>query len=691
MSSTAGAKMTDTPPADRAPQPGDTFIVLKGGVPYIGTEPGKPRNKPVNPDGPEGDHDFLAANDVTDELTIAVTAAFDPKELRDPKTGKWVRDPAGKYLDYALKDLGHGKMLSHNGHEVDRSSKGFNVRFYKREGGRKVLTGERRTYEHPQDAAEALRRGGHLPDAELKHGKSHIPGSEPKVQPLEMPKPSGPGLPPDKAKEIANLMAQGKPIGSTAEGRSVRRGAELWQHVGVNADSPQVKGNKDYAAFMSVVDQNENPSKVKLYRGVSGWTGATNERETANLSYAQKVISLKPGESLPTQRAASWTDRPKEGLEFGGVPYGEPQRGIAPRFVGALIQAEPGNVRSLNIKSYGGSHYKGQNEHVTGASADLEVVSNEPHPDIPGMRVITVRDKALAGVNVMHLTGRPPKPGQPSPLEAHFAAEYAENAHYLPGHPKGFNVVDRSAPNTITNLERYRSVPEEARKLLAYEGTEIWFGTRGVTGLDDLQHLKDAQPSGYNKGDTFTKVAAAVSWLGADRSGKRANPYGHTVMAVGGGSSTYGSGSVNVSAHEAGHAIDNVVMFSEPGKVSARPAFTALHQQVMKAFQITPYYVQEANPGQGAREFMAETYAAWAEGRARGTTGDRLATMIMGAVGASPALFKGEAPRGVNEHLAQARAEQVRLGKQLVKFYDAFQKEVQQRQEMLKRQEEMYQ
>lgn len=166
-----GAAGDDNPPTDPEAQPGDTVIELRNGVPWISTEPpAKPvkASKPTVPLYPNG-------WDVTDLLTTPVVGKFDPSEQRDPKTGKWLRDPAGHYLDEALKELGRGKMISHNGHEVDRSAKGYNVRFYKRESGKpKVKVGEPKTYEHPQDAAEAARRGKHLSDAELKHGESHI-------------------------------------------------------------------------------------------------------------------------------------------------------------------------------------------------------------------------------------------------------------------------------------------------------------------------------------------------------------------------------------------------------------------------------------------------------------------------------------------------------------------------------------
>jgi hypothetical protein len=150
--------ITDLPPVDEAPEPGDGFLVLKDGVPYLGTEPVK-----------------AAAElfvDVTDMLTTGFSAAFDPDEIRDPHTGKWIRDPAGRFLDEAAKSLKYQERISHNGHGIDRTKLGYTV---------KLKSGEKQHYEHAADAAEAARRGKHLslPD-ESKHGASHLPGTEPK-------------------------------------------------------------------------------------------------------------------------------------------------------------------------------------------------------------------------------------------------------------------------------------------------------------------------------------------------------------------------------------------------------------------------------------------------------------------------------------------------------------------------------
>jgi hypothetical protein len=226
--------------------------------------------------------------------------------------------------------------------------------------------------------------------------------------------------------------------------------------------------------------------------------------------------------------------------------------------------------------------------------------------------------------------------------------------------------------NTMDNLKKYTAVPEAARKFLAYQGTDINFGTRGVTGLDHLKRLSGGQPSGYRKGDSFDKVAAMVSWQPADKTNKR-NPYGHSVMAVGGGSSTYGSGSVNVSAHEAAHAIDTGMFFNANGTVSIRPKFTELRNLTLESFNVNPYYVQKDNMlNQGAREFFAETYAGWAEGKAQGLSGDRLATLIMSAVDASPIRYTGKGTQ------SDAREKQLEIGREFVAFYEEFQKEVEQ-------------
>lgn len=57
--------MADFPPVDVEPEPGDTVIELRNGVPYIGTEPGAAT---------------AASWDVTDELTI------DPRDVQPGDT-----------------------------------------------------------------------------------------------------------------------------------------------------------------------------------------------------------------------------------------------------------------------------------------------------------------------------------------------------------------------------------------------------------------------------------------------------------------------------------------------------------------------------------------------------------------------------------------------------------------------------
>jgi hypothetical protein len=534
--------------------------------------------------------------DVTDQLTV--TGAFDPEELRDPKTGKWIKDPAGRYLDHALKDVERGKMISHNGHESDRSAKGFNVRFYKREGGRKVKVGEGKTYEHPQDAAEALRRGSHLSDGELKHGQSHIPGGGPK--------------PPEPKPEVhpADLL-----------NRSMRPSEVI----------------KDMSA-RDLVDAD-----------------AELTRRAALLGHPGKVSKMHQAVKDEIKRRAE------------GKPKGEPK--LPP---GYKIEPVPGSSHSFVV--YQGQTIGALYEHgPSGAAYEWYLPGKNGRPTQRGPADSLAEGAAkLAQAHKAAQPKRAKLPSGPdpalhlsawadgesaSPLEQHFVKEYETYS----GGKGAFVVKDRGEQNTTRNLAGYAKVPQELRARLAERGAEVHFGTRGITGLDDMADLANEQPSGYTEGRTFAKVAGAVQWRRTSTPG--GEDY-HAVMAVGGGEKTYGSGSVNVSAHEAAHALD----FSS-NDLSQMDDFQAIYKQVASKFTITPYYVQKDGPaGQGAREFFAEAFAAWAEYRDTGRPPEEIAQLIIHSVGATPPAHRKYSlgPSG----LQSARTDRDRLGLRLLGYFD---------------------
>lgn len=251
-----------------------------------------------------------------------------------------------------------------------------------------------------------------------------------------------------------------------------------------------------------------------------------------------------------------------------------------------------------------------------------------------------------------------------SPLEKFFAKEHRDQGTVA----KGFTVYDRRSANTAKNLELYRDVPQEMRQHLAAKGTEIYIGTRPVTGMDDLHPLASKQPSGYSKDQTFAKVAAMVTMQhrhspGAQEPGKPKDYKRVAVMAVGGGPKTYGSGSVNVSAHEAGHALD----FTS-GHYSQSAEFKALHEGVKKQFVIDPYYVQKSDPAQGRAEFFAETFAAWAANR---DDKNQRAALIMRAIRTTASGYKSSGPYNP----AEGQAELLKQGQKLAAYFDKFYQE----------------
>jgi hypothetical protein len=357
---------------------------------------------------------------------------------------------------------------------------------------------------------------------------------------------------------------------------------------------------------------------------------------------------------------------------------------VTPGALSVMLQVEPGDARALSIKQYGtqsNHRLASQNEWVSPPSS-YEVVSSKPHPQIPGMQLVTVREVPAAPKfeNPQRYQMQKPKsPGKPkvtvdpaqglsgkspvgrygsrmaSPLELAFIKEHRDHS----GQMSGFTVYDRGSANTAKNLEGYQAVPPEIRQRLAERQAEIYLGTRAITGMDDLHTLANQQPSGYSKGQTFSKVAAVVHYRRT-----RTNDHPHAVMAVGGGSSTYGSGSANVTAHEAAHALD----FSS-NDLSQQDDFQKVYNQVRGKFMITPYYVQADTPGQGSREFFAEAFAAWSVNRA---DINQRAALIMKAIGASYGTnrkyIEGHPGIGVTKDTAQA--ELLALGQKLAAYFD---------------------
>lgn len=357
--------MADAPPVDQAPEPGDTFIELRDGVPYIGTElevSAKARAELVRL------FESAASKDVTDALTIKVTADwhYNPAELRDPKTGKWIRDPAGHYLDAVAHDLKFQQRVAHNGNIIDRTKAGFTV---------KLKTGERQHYEHAEDAAEAARRGKHLAPGELKHGESHL--TETKT-----------GLTPDGRPWTATIRRGG--IGSTYE-------------ISANpANSEQFRDKAMRATYLG-------DGKVKLeYFDNGSWVeqpgsagGVTVESLTVrskvyqaiaeHMKAAQKAAEDtggKPHTSVPPY--APWNDATanhdavKEAM-IAPLPgqSGSPASPEAKAYVAERVAAKLGDMKladliaSLNT----GGYNQAQLTTFLSAAAELSKYEYLPHPD----------------------------------------------------------------------------------------------------------------------------------------------------------------------------------------------------------------------------------------------------------------------------------------------------------------------
>jgi hypothetical protein len=211
-------------------------------------------------------------------------------------------------------------------------------------------------------------------------------------------------------------------------------------------------------------------------------------------------------------------------------------------------------------------------------------------------------------------------------------------------------VTDAGHRTVVRHLSEYGRLPEGVRKYLGTKGTAIRFGARPVTELG-LEDLAEVQPRGYAPGQTWKNAAAAYSPA-------------KNLMAIGNGTARYAS--VNMPAHEAGHAVDHFM------NGSGHPEFTALFNAADKAFgtRMLPYFTTGGNPSGAASEFFAETFAAWVNTQAPGLdyTPEQVARLIMTAVGdiPEPELSAGQARIGTG--LAAYYAKMARLAGDLAKL-----------------------
>lgn len=324
------------------------------------------------------------------------------------------------------------------------------------------------------------------------------------------------------------------------------------------------------------------------------------------------------------------------GVEFNGNGYRMwLKRGEKPKWYGHPLDAAEAMRRGKHLEDHELKH----GSHIPGGKI------REPKPFKP------------VGEDISKLSAKPAGPSKPSELEQALVKSYTLDA----GAAGRFNVADRTKDTTIANLEKFKVVPVEVRRFLAKRGAEFYFGTRPVTDLDHLEQLKSKQPHGYGKGQRYSKVAAMVSWFGPTPGNKQY----HATVAVGGGPRTYGSGSVNVSAHEAAHALD---FHSNDPSQSVK--FRKLWDNAVKNFHVDPYYVQADGPkGQGQREFFAEAYASWAQSRSQGASPQETLANMQKAMNISHWMIR-------ETYTSAAVAKADSTAKAFIRYFDGMQKTI---------------
>ncbi len=128
----------------------------------------------------------------------------------------------------------------------------------------------------------------------------------------------------------------------------------------------------------------------------------------------------------------------------------------------------------------------------------------------------------------------------------------------------------------------------------------IWVGSAPVTQMARSRDLRDEQPRGWDKGDTFENVN------GVYRSHQRTVSIGLTNNTL-----RRPGGTADTARHEFGHALDDALGDRDHTEASSNADWRDLHERIKADAgpRLSPYYRQ---PGQaGAQEFWAEAFHIW--------------------------------------------------------------------------------
>jgi hypothetical protein len=199
----------------------------------------------------------------------------------------------------------------------------------------------------------------------------------------------GVGLSSEDAARYAQALAANKPLGRDKMASSIRGGITEWTRGGKD------EGNLDpygLARFKLAV-HHAPPGAPVLHRGLA----AHGDYEPGKARLIDQIGAASPGDVITTDRAASWSAKQAVAREFAAGYY-RPGPGREPGSAGlpsgyhaVMIQSQPG-ARAVAIARNALPEYRYQAEWVTPPSR-YRVVANEPHPDVPGLRVVTVTEE----------------------------------------------------------------------------------------------------------------------------------------------------------------------------------------------------------------------------------------------------------------------------------------------------------
>lgn len=188
------------------------------------------------------------------------------------------------------------------------------------------------------------------------------------------------GLTDADAKATAEAMNNGDPLPAGKIGNSIKGALRAWA-AGWTQGDEKLTVPDGMARFMTVV-HNAPANAPKLYRGLHANLG---DKSGAGELIDQLMLAT-PGDTIKTDRAASWSASETSALDFAGVKGQDFALGKR----GVMLQVEPG-AHAVSVWPYLPDAPMDELEWVA-PPASYQVVSNEADPVVPALRIVTVKE-----------------------------------------------------------------------------------------------------------------------------------------------------------------------------------------------------------------------------------------------------------------------------------------------------------